>query len=349
MASSKISRKISPENNSHTPSNTGRIQGNELDQCSARTPPATTTSTAKPRGFTHPAAKLNTERRTRTFGESLFNLDHSENPNYAQNQLYESSTLEKNSQRLACASIFMAAFLESCAINTVAYALLPIANNDPYGWTVTHSANILTTIYLVKYFTSFITAVLSDTYIEHFITIIIGYVIFTIGYVIYMISQTMEDDTCSTDNFYDTDSVFDKACGPLVITALIITAMGSGVISGNMIIFGADQSDKQSSIPCYFHLYYWFEKLGAAVSCFLINYLEAMKFGSHELGTYTAFGCLCLSFVFFMLGKNFYVYRKKQPDMAPCVCRILNMVASGDNRKKYVDYLGQSKSSNLHF
>ncbi|XP_063716621.1 solute carrier family 15 member 4-like [Symsagittifera roscoffensis] len=25
--------------------------------------------------------------------------------------------------------------------------------------------------------------------------------------------------------------------------------------------------------------------------------------------------------------------------MAPCVCRILNMVASGDNRKKYVDYL----------
>ena len=261
----------------------GRIQGNESDQSSVQTTPPTPLVMAKPaRRATqspNPVEATSGQPSPPILGESLFAWDHSENPNLLTELSYQGNSYEEHYNKVAIGFILLTVLSESCAISTVTYSMEPLVQREPYGWSNRQLYNVLTIMYFFQYFTAFVTTVLSDTYIERFVTIIIGYVIYSLGYVIYIISQEMDHDACATTNKNELDmlvgeSGYEKACSPLVIWSLYVIGIGSGIFIGNVIIFGADQVRSEVNVPLFFHLFYMFCKLGDVISCYLIDYLE---------------------------------------------------------------------------
>ena len=249
---------------------------------------------------------------------------------------------------LALSFIFLSVLLESCAFHTVIFSFIPVANNDPYAWTAVKTLDIITLVYVFQYSTAFITSWLSDTYFARFWTIFVGYVIYILGYVILIISQSANFDNldCEISNFVhhgpdrnddDYDYQTDKnsaACSPLLVTSLFIIGLGSGVLSGNMIIFGADQTNSAEMAPKFFHILYWMMRFGAVVSCYVISYGESFITHKQLWPLVTAFGCLCLSMFIFVCGRARYIYRERQPDMTQTLTKVISASFSDDTKRR---------------
>ena len=249
---------------------------------------------------------------------------------------------------LALSFIFLSVLLESCAFHTVIFSFIPVANNDPYAWTAVKTLDIITLVYVFQYSTAFITSWLSDTYFTRFWTIFVGYVIYILGYVILIISQSANFDNldCEISNFVhhgpdrnddDYDYQTDKnsaACSPLLVTSLFIIGLGSGVLSGNMIIFGADQTNSAEMAPKFFHILYWMMRFGAVVSCYVISYGESFITHKQLWPLVTAFGCLCLSMFIFVCGRARYIYRERQPDMTQTLTKVISASFSDDTKRR---------------
>ena len=245
---------------------------------------------------------------------------------------------------IALTIIFLSVLLESCAFHTVIYSFIPIANDDPTVWSAVQTLDILTGVYLVQYFTAFITSWLSDTHIARFWTICGGYVIYIIGYAILVISQAKDYDgiQCKIETFVhhgpnnlnETSPELSDACSPILVTSLLIIGLGSGVLLGNIIIFGADQTNSAEVAPKFFHIQYWMMKFGAVISCYVIDYVEMQFFDSQFWPLLTALICLCLSLVVFVAGRRKYIYRERQSDMTQTLTKVISASFSEDTRRR---------------
>ena len=188
---------------------------------------------------------------------------------------YSSISDEKRRRKLALTLISLSILFESCAFYTAIYSFIPVVDAKPYGWSTLVAFNVISLVNVLQYFAAFIATCLTDTYFERFKVIISGYVIYMVGYAIFVFFQLFDGNKCSFASFLivsQIDPNFGKYCAPFIVVSLCVIGFGSGIYTGNILIFGADQATNLNKVPVFFHVYYWCNKLGGVISCYMLNY-----------------------------------------------------------------------------
>ncbi|XP_075253307.1 solute carrier family 15 member 4-like [Convolutriloba macropyga] len=267
---------------------------------------------------------------------------------------YSSISDEKRRRKLALTLISLSILFESCAFYTAIYSFIPVVDAKPYGWSTLVAFNVISLVNVLQYFAAFIATCLTDTYFERFKVIISGYVIYMVGYAIFVFFQLFDGNKCSFASFLivsQIDPNFGKYCAPFIVVSLCVIGFGSGIYTGNILIFGADQATNLNKVPVFFHVYYWCNKLGGVISCYMLNYALikiVSKYDQKHEYDYSAtvsLACLIISFLCFLGGKRLYYYRPKQKDLAPTVLGIIVKFFSHETKKKHLDYQAEVASN----
>lgn len=158
----------------------------------------------------------------------------------------------------ACWPILIAEGLERIAWYSLIVNLIIFLVKPPLCFASTSATVVQLTTTSVMYVIGLLGGWISDSYVGRYPTIIAGYVIYIIGYSLLLCATyylpasstwTYEGMLCDQQPSNITNHAFcsaegyhqDYACSAVIFTALIVVALGAGVVRTNMAPFGGDQ------------------------------------------------------------------------------------------------------------
>ena len=258
----------------------------------------------------------------------------------------DSDPFDKIARIYSLIFIFAATVLEAFAFNTLVYAVLPGVSTPPLFGTPSSALGSAIGMYILSYLFSFLSGLASDSWLSRFWTIFWGYCLYIVGYALVLLAFQGSYFTCSKP-------VGDKMpnptseCTGIGITFLLLTSIGSGVVRGNLPIFGADQTGHLRHSSNFFYAFHLFESIGAGISCVLISILTDKEI-EFDFGPLIYSFCLvCFSFVALLMGREKYLYsdEREQEDATGTIIGVIS--ATQDRRTKELSRRSQLKFSDI--
>ena len=187
------------------------------------------------------------------------------------------------------------------------------------------ATRIYCAFYILYYTTPTLCAIVADSWLGHFTTLVISVVIYTLG--------------CAALTVSSIPSQLDRGWGlPGLILAMALIALGGGGFRAIMVPFIADQyteekariktlrsgeevlTDRQLTLQYIYNLYFWVGNLGS-LSWFVTVYLELHT-------GFTSAYALCLGFmvvagIMIVAGQRWYIKTPHEGNVLPAATRII--------------------------
>lgn len=165
--------------------------------------------------------------------------------------------------------------------------ILKFSNND--------SKKIIHTFFIFTYSSSFFFALISDSFLGQFKTIIFSNFLYLTGAVL-----------CYFGSFYKSSYYF--------LTGLLFISIGTGGIKSNISNFGASQLSEEQGIKNFFSIFYFVINLGAILSILITPIISKLKCNSegncYNLVFIISLCLIVASQVIFVSGSK--IYKKKK-------------------------------------
>lgn len=187
------------------------------------------------------------------------------------------------------------------------------------------ATRIYCAFYIVYYTTPTLVAIIADSWLGHFMTLVISVIVYSLG--------------CAALTVSSIPSQLDKGWGlPGLIVAMALIALGGGGFRAIMVPFIADQyteeevtvktlktgeeviTDRQLTLQYIYNLYFWVGNLGS-LSWFATVYLELHT-------GFTSAYALCLGFILvaalmLVFGQQWYIKPPHEGNVLPAASKII--------------------------
>jgi len=187
------------------------------------------------------------------------------------------------------------------------------------------ATRIYCAFYIVYYTTPTLVAIIADSWLGHFMTLVISVIVYSLG--------------CAALTVSSIPSQLDKGWGlPGLIVAMALIALGGGGFRAIMVPFIADQyteeevtvktlktgeeviTDRQLTLQYIYNLYFWVGNLGS-LSWFATVYLELHT-------GFTSAYALCLGFILvaalmLVFGQRWYIKPPQEGNVLPAASKII--------------------------
>ncbi|CAG5122873.1 unnamed protein product [Candidula unifasciata] len=240
--------------------------------------------------------------------------------------------------KAALTSILIAVVFERLTYYGLTGNLVLFLNEAPFNWESYHAVSASFLFFGVTYIMSLLGGWISDSLLGRFKTILLAYGIYLCGYVVlpfiavnYDSQMNIElpsicpstNSSAVTNNTSDPpETIFGEPCAGLIIGALTIVAMATGILKANICPFGADQllQASQQIQLSFFNLFYWCINLGSFLGLGVVAYIEQQE--SFQTGFIICAVSLGCSAVIFSAGRCCYVCRPRDGSVLTNIVKI---------------------------
>ncbi|CAF1251419.1 unnamed protein product, partial [Didymodactylos carnosus] len=211
-------------------------------------------------------------------------------------------------RRLAIFIILVSTAFERLAFYSLIGNLLLLLASKSFQW---KQFNALTTSFIflgTSYVSALFSAWLSDAKLGRAKTIIGGYIIYCIGYCIFLLfTFDSINKVCSTSTG---DKLYQEKCSPILLSTLIVIALGSGAVQSNVAVFGAEQVQNLGSVETciYFHKYYAVVNFGGFLALGIISYIQQNLSTSIPYGYIIPTGLLIIGAGLFICSYRLFIH-----------------------------------------
>lgn len=192
-----------------------------------------------------------------------------------------------------CIILFIV-LLERVAFYSLTANLYLFLNQNLFSWTSYNAMNSLFLFTGVVYVSCLFGGWLADSVLGRFKTIVTSFALFTGAYWflpflsspdysqpllnVCSFVRTLTNSTTNSTELPPTAEVplFEEPCSPLLLTIVIIAAIGTGAVKANITPFGAEQVRYGGSenLRIYLNWFYWCVNIGAFVAILGVAYLQ---------------------------------------------------------------------------
>ncbi|KAM3585508.1 uncharacterized protein V6R79_019525 [Siganus canaliculatus] len=221
-------------------------------------------------------------------------------------------------------------------------AVLVLYFKNFLGWDDDFSTTIYHTFVALCYLTPILGAIVSDSWLGKFKTIVYLSIVYTVGQGVLAVS-TIHDITDTDRDGTPNNITFHVA---LSMVGLLLIALGTGGIKPCVSAFGGDQfqehQEKQRSL--FFSIFYLSINAGSLLSTVITPILKAQQCGIHtKQQCYPlAFGVpaalMLVSLVVFILGNGMYVKDSPKGNILVKVCKCIGFAVSNRFRHRSPAY-----------
>ncbi|WAR02042.1 S15A4-like protein [Mya arenaria] len=212
-------------------------------------------------------------------------------------------------------AVLITVALERLAFYSISGNLILFLNGTKYNWSSYAAMNASYIFLGVACIFYFIGGIAADIKFGRFKVIVFAFAVYTIGYAFFPVmsnKQIINKLSTNATEFQCNIDAMDKEkyyCPAVLYLALVIVAMGTGMLRANIAPFGADQEPRKT--VGFFNWYYWSINVGTLVALGGIAYLQqGISDNGFFYGYISGICSLILGLIAFMMGMRTYRYKK---------------------------------------
>ncbi|XP_052802379.1 solute carrier family 15 member 4-like [Mya arenaria] len=239
-------------------------------------------------------------------------------------------------------AVLITVALERLAFYSISGNLILFLNGTKYNWSSYAAMNASYIFLGVACIFYFIGGIAADIKFGRFKVIVFAFAVYTIGYAFFPVmsnKQIINKLSTNATEFQCNIDAMDKEkyyCPAVLYLALVIVAMGTGMLRANIAPFGADQlhGEEPRKTVGFFNWYYWSINVGTLVALGGIAYLQqGISDNGFFYGYISGICSLILGLIAFMMGMRTYRYKKPVGSVFKTIFKIIREASRIKKRK----------------